>query len=273
MSHSSLLSHDLGFTKEVDECGYTGWDLYWQGRKMKLVYRVEEWNRLGYVLDTCNNRVVVQLPRRIKKAHGSRRGSRRMTECKVIIDGIRRLYSRKAKEYLDYRVQHIASVLGLVYTGLKVTYQESRFLAYCTSSGKLAFSSHVMMYPLPVIDYLIVHELAHTVHFHHGKEFWRFLDKCMPNVEYLKQFINRHYWDLRWIFCPKRMRLIFTEEGLRFYVRYDSGKKEVGGFRSGVLAKRYAKITGPYWESVEVWAVNGECQYYQSIGEEVGYVE
>ena len=47
MSYSSLLSHDLLFTKVVDERGYTGWDLYWQGYKMKLVYRVEDRKRLG----------------------------------------------------------------------------------------------------------------------------------------------------------------------------------------------------------------------------------
>lgn len=48
-------------------------------------------------------------------------------------------------------------------------------------AGRIVLNRRLVEAPIPCIDYVIVHELCHRVHDHHGPEFWRLLSRLMPD--------------------------------------------------------------------------------------------
>lgn len=94
-----------------------------------------------------------------------------------------------AKEYIPNRVNEICSKTGLSCTGVKITTAATRF-GSCSPKNSLCFSCRLMSYPKPAIDYVIVHELCHTVHHNHQKPFWDLVEKVLPNYKQLKSLLK-----------------------------------------------------------------------------------
>ena len=61
----------------------------------------------------------------------------------------------------------------------------------CSSNGNILMNVETVKLPIPCIDYVLVHELCHLKHLHHGKEFWRHVTKCMPDWERWHNRIQR----------------------------------------------------------------------------------
>ncbi len=60
----------------------------------------------------------------------------------------------------------------------------------CTSKGVINFHWKCAMLPLSVLDYVIVHELAHLENKNHSPVFWRTVEKVMPNYEEAKTWLK-----------------------------------------------------------------------------------
>ncbi len=60
----------------------------------------------------------------------------------------------------------------------------------CSSTGNISLNAHLLRLPLHLIEYAILHELCHTVHQNHGKEFWELLDRVSDgkSAEYREEF-------------------------------------------------------------------------------------
>jgi predicted metal-dependent hydrolase len=65
-----------------------------------------------------------------------------------------------------------------------------KHLGYCTQNGKIAISWYLIMQPLYVIEYVIIHEIAHLLHFNHSKNFWLLVEHYCPQykkaIDYLR---------------------------------------------------------------------------------------
>ncbi len=58
-------------------------------------------------------------------------------------------------------------------------------------SGVLLLNRRLIEAPLPTIDYVIVHELCHRTEPHHNRDFWKLLDRVMPDWQVQKQRLER----------------------------------------------------------------------------------
>jgi len=87
-----------------------------------------------------------------------------------------RILLREAKEYLPNRVDLLASEHGFIYSGVRIRKMKSRW-GSCTHKKGINLNSWLMMLPDHLSDYVILHELVHTRHPHHGPEFWLALDR------------------------------------------------------------------------------------------------
>lgn len=81
---------------------------------------------------------------------------------------------------LPARVAHWAGVMALGVPQIKIRHYKSRW-GSCNQRGELQFNWLLMMAPEPVIDYVVVHELAHLVHFNHSPAFWRLVHSVLPH--------------------------------------------------------------------------------------------
>ena len=89
---------------------------------------------------------------------------------------------KKTLEIVAPRVEHYATVMGLVPSKISVNSAKKRF-ASCSSTGSLNFSFRLCLYPKEAIDYVVVHELAHMKEMNHSKRFWALVEKYMPDYK------------------------------------------------------------------------------------------
>lgn len=85
-----------------------------------------------------------------------------------------------AKAEIPPKVERYAEIMGLSYTGIRITGARTRF-GSCSPKNSLCFSWRLMQYPEEAVDYVVVHELAHIVHKNHGPRFYALVESVMPD--------------------------------------------------------------------------------------------
>lgn len=101
---------------------------------------------------------------------------------------------RRAKEYLAARCGHYAPLMGVDYRSIKVNSAKTRW-GSCTSEGNLNFTYRLIFAEPELIDYIVVHELAHRREMNHSQRFWKVVADVMPDYRQrragLKEFQRR----------------------------------------------------------------------------------
>ena len=95
---------------------------------------------------------------------------------KIVRDHIIEALREEAKEYLPQRTQQLAAEHGFSYLRVTVKNITSRW-GSCSAKNNINLNIHLVRLPQHLSDYVILHELAHTVHKNHGTLFWQTLDK------------------------------------------------------------------------------------------------
>lgn len=100
-------------------------------------------------------------------------------------------YKQRAREKILPRVERYAGALGVVYKEAKIN--ESRYQwGSCSPASSLNFNWKLIKAPVFVIDYVIVHELAHLLEGNHTPRFWRIVKSQLPQMEKAKQWLREH---------------------------------------------------------------------------------
>jgi hypothetical protein len=102
-----------------------------------------------------------------------------------------RWYKQQALELLTDRVQHFASQHGFLYTQVKITSARTRW-GSCSARGVLSFTWRLVMAPLPVIDYVAVHELVHLHVRNHSRQYWNQVSQLMPDYRTRRSWLKDH---------------------------------------------------------------------------------
>ena len=100
-------------------------------------------------------------------------------------------YRQQAKQWIIERAQHYADLHQLPYEKIKITSARTRW-GSCSSKNTLNFSWRLMLTSPEVIDYVIIHELAHTVHHNHSKCFWNLVAKLMPDYKTRRKQLRQY---------------------------------------------------------------------------------
>ena len=94
---------------------------------------------------------------------------------------IKRL-KKEAKKYFTQKTKLFADFMGLKYGRITITSAKTRF-GSCSSNKNISFSYRLMLYPEAAREYVIVHELSHLVYMNHSKEFYRLIEKVLPDYK------------------------------------------------------------------------------------------
>ncbi|MDR1021991.1 MAG: M48 family metallopeptidase [Prevotellaceae bacterium] len=84
-------------------------------------------------------------------------------------------FRRQANQFLPARIAALAVRHGFSYSKVSIKNIHSRW-GSCSVQNNLNFSIYLMHLPDDLVDYVILHELCHTVHKNHGPKFWALLD-------------------------------------------------------------------------------------------------
>jgi predicted metal-dependent hydrolase len=104
-------------------------------------------------------------------------------------EALKDLFKREAKLILERRVQHYSGLMGVA--PKKVLIKENRSTwGSCTSKKTLNFCYRIIMAPPEIIDYIVVHELAHLIHRGHQRDFWKTVEQYITDVKHKRKWLG-----------------------------------------------------------------------------------
>jgi predicted metal-dependent hydrolase len=102
---------------------------------------------------------------------------------------LKKWYALQARHVIIPLVEQYAAKYGFEYGRIALRFQKSKW-GSCSRKKNLNFNSMLMKMPLFVIEYLIIHELVHTVHFNHSREFWQDVQKYCPDYKKAEEYLH-----------------------------------------------------------------------------------
>jgi predicted metal-dependent hydrolase len=112
------------------------------------------------------------------------------------------LYRREARNHLEARADHFAEQMNVEYDKIEIRNQRTRW-GSCSTGGTISLNWRLIMAPSEVVDYLVVHELAHLTEQNHGRDFWRLVGEYVPEYKEKAEWLEQN-----------SAKLIFSEEDL-----------------------------------------------------------
>ena len=108
----------------------------------------------------------------------------------VTIDKIKAL-AEQALEIIPTRVEYFARIIGVTYGNITIRNQKTRW-GSCSSKGNLNFNYQLYYLPDELLDYVVIHELAHRRYMDHSKEFWAEVEKYCPDYRERRQQLKKY---------------------------------------------------------------------------------
>ena len=119
-----------------------------------------------------------------------------------IQDVLESLYRYEARTIFEARIDHYADKMGVESGKLELRNQRTRW-ASCSPQRTLSFNWRLLMAPDAVIDYVVIHELAHLLEANHTQRFWNIVYHQDPEYEEHVEWLTEN-----------SAQLIFTEDDL-----------------------------------------------------------
>ncbi|MDR0560893.1 MAG: M48 family metallopeptidase [Prevotellaceae bacterium] len=154
-------------------------------RQMKLISE----DRKNFRLKISGNCFEIFYPQNVDIMHETVQ-----TSIRKLIEHV---WKVEAYEYLPERVSLLASRCNLQFKNLTIKNTRS-FWGKCCGDNSIVLSLHLMHLPDHLIDYVIIHELCHTIHKNHQKEFWKLFEsltggKAKIMAKEMKNYSTRIY--------------------------------------------------------------------------------
>ncbi len=98
-------------------------------------------------------------------------------------------YINEAKKLLNERLSFFAAKYGFKYNRVFIRAQKTRW-GSCSGKGNISLNWRLIKTPPEIVDYIVVHELAHTTNFNHTKEYWAKVASIYPDYKQAEKWLK-----------------------------------------------------------------------------------
>lgn len=160
-----------------------GSPILWLGERFKLcISDGEPQTRVQLLPDG----IKLELSHRIRKP-----------QSEAVLEQLEYWYREQALQLFQQRVNDWSELMGLVPSKVVVRSYRRKW-GCCNSRGVVSFNWLLIMAPLSVIDYVVVHELSHLREMNHSSRFWLEVERFYPDYRKAKNWLNDKGRELRW---------------------------------------------------------------------------
>ena len=106
---------------------------------------------------------------------------------------LKKSYREVAQKIMSQRVEFYSQKMQLYPSGLGFRNQKTIW-GSCSPENRISLNTKLIIAPLSVIDYVVVHELAHIKHKNHSKRFWALVEKYVNTREFSKKWLTEHQY-------------------------------------------------------------------------------
>jgi predicted metal-dependent hydrolase len=125
------------------------------------------------------NKITLQVPRALQMEH----------QEVIAREKITMFFKNSAERILKERIAFYSSLMKVSPQRIVIKQQKTRW-GSCSSKGNVNINWKIIMAPLSVIDYLVVHELAHLKFMNHSKMFWDFVEATLPDFKARRKWLK-----------------------------------------------------------------------------------
>jgi len=105
-------------------------------------------------------------------------------------------YRIQAKEILGGRIFSYSRIMGIEPKKIAVRSQKRLWGCCDYNTQTIHFNWQIILSPIKVVDYVVVHELCHLTIPNHSKRFWKKVEKFMPDFNCHKQWLKANHLDM-----------------------------------------------------------------------------
>ena len=106
-------------------------------------------------------------------------------------DKDRARYISIARDIFTRKTAYYARIMGVSYGRIAIREQKTRW-GSCSSKGNLNFNWRLILAPEEVLDYVVVHELAHRREMNHSKAFYAVVESVLPDYRQARRWLRDH---------------------------------------------------------------------------------
>lgn len=175
---SLILQHGEWISRKLDE---------WRGRRGPEVLVIADGTQLPVLGTPTTIRLALGANRCLWNMHGSERSLtlclRSAAEAPRVLE---RALQERARALFGERLAHYAPLLGVDPPRLSLSAARTRW-GSCSARTGIRLNWRLLHLPLPVVDYVVVHELAHLREMNHSPAFWAVVESLCPNWRDLRR--------------------------------------------------------------------------------------
>jgi predicted metal-dependent hydrolase len=113
----------------------------------------------------------------------------------LLKERVKNWYKAQAEGLFQQRLDLYAARLGVQYAGFSLSSADTRW-GSCTVQRTIRLNWKLMHFSLPLVDYVVAHELAHILEMNHSPRFWAHVGRIYPQYEEAKQLLRKRAAEL-----------------------------------------------------------------------------
>ena len=106
-----------------------------------------------------------------------------------LLETYEKRYRKAARLRIEERTAFFHKITGGNYTSITIRDQKTRW-GSCSAKGNLNFNWKLVLMPPEILDYVVVHELAHRLQMNHSAAFWAEVGKILPDYRERRQWLK-----------------------------------------------------------------------------------